>query len=82
MITYMRTAVIRQLQSGFIFREFGASGPATGWAFDALDTAAPALPAGAAEQDGAARGELMASFQRNLSRFLGGRAIQRLRRPR
>lgn len=83
-ITHFKTALSKRIQTAFVFREFGPSGPATGWAVDASSNSAPAFPPGTPAQDAQARLDLKRAFQQNLLDFLGSRAMRpgRLRRPR
>jgi len=81
-ITHFKTALSKRIQTAFVFREFGPSGPATGWAVDAASNSAPSFPSGSAAEDEQARLDLRRAFQQNLRDFLGSRAMRRLRRPR
>ena len=83
-ISYLRATGGRGVNTIFLYREFGSSGPATGWAADATSNGAPAFPPRSPEQDAQATVDLRAAIQQNLRDFLGSRAMQptRLRRPR
>ena len=78
-ITYFRAILSKSIQTGFLFRDFGAEPQATRWAADASSTGVPrGFPPRSSDEIEQAQLGLKGSFQQNLRTFLGGRRMRRL----
>lgn len=69
-ITLFRTALSKKIQTGFLYREFGASPTATYKAVDAGSTGAPAFETNGDEKTEEAKVSVRLAFQENLRIFL------------
>ncbi len=69
-ITLFRTALSKKIQTGFLYREFGASPSATYKVVDAGSTGAPAFETNGDEKSEEAKVSVRLAFQENLRIFL------------
>lgn len=69
-IALFRTAISKKIQTGFLFRDFGANPTVTFGIADASSTGAAAFKTNDEEKSDAARSDLRAAFQENLRIFL------------
>lgn len=70
MISLFRQALSKKLQTGFVYRDFGASPRVARWTLDASSAATPGFPTADPARREAARAVLHAAFRANVERFL------------
>jgi hypothetical protein len=74
-ITLFRQALSKKLQTGFVYREFGASAQVERWAQDASSTGTPGFPTSDPAKREQARASLQAAFRSNVEAFLRKKKI-------